>query len=473
MDLSIKSSPSSPKPSSSSAPDDPPSTPTPTASSSSAFRPVQVKAPSQTPPRDSPSSSHVATASSSSNETPAEAPKMAPRIRNSPEIRPRQANRILLDIPCKVCSDYSSGKHYGIYACDGCAGFFKRTIRHKRKYPCKGGLGDCVIDKTHRNQCRACRLDQCLRVGMNRDAVQHERGPRNSTIRKQMELMLRDRQSPSQRTPSASGSPQHMAPSSPPSSIGESIPSPPLVKPEFIPSPNVNLVPIPRPPAFLGFMPPVAASPPGFAMGLPGFRPFSATLQPDAICEHAARLLFMGIKWAKGLDTFTSLEMKDQITLLQGTWKEILLLNAAQFLLPCDMRNLYFLLGMRGMSDLTQETVSELQSLSETVDQLRAMGVDYTEYACFRAIVLFRADSDGLIEASSVQDMADQSLVTLSKYCQSMYPNRPSRFGRILLSLPTLREVRSSTIEKLFFRNTIGHMSLDKLIVDMYKNPDF
>jgi len=69
---------------------------------------------------------------------------------------------------CLVCGDRASGKHYGVQSCDGCRGFFKRSVRREMNYVCKG-TGGCVVDAARRNQCQSCRFAKCLRMHMNRD----------------------------------------------------------------------------------------------------------------------------------------------------------------------------------------------------------------------------------------------------------------------------------------------------------------
>lgn len=72
---------------------------------------------------------------------------------------------------CSICGDRASGKHYGVYSCEGCKGFFKRTVRKDLSYACREDK-NCTIDKRHRNRCQYCRYQKCLSMGMKREAVQ-------------------------------------------------------------------------------------------------------------------------------------------------------------------------------------------------------------------------------------------------------------------------------------------------------------
>ncbi|MEQ2205623.1 Estrogen receptor beta [Xenoophorus captivus] len=61
---------------------------------------------------------------------------------------------------CAVCHDYASGYHYGVWSCEGCKAFFKRSIQGHNDYICPA-TNQCTIDKNRRKSCQACRLRKC------------------------------------------------------------------------------------------------------------------------------------------------------------------------------------------------------------------------------------------------------------------------------------------------------------------------
>uniref|UniRef100_A0A915EQL1 Nuclear receptor domain-containing protein n=1 Tax=Ditylenchus dipsaci TaxID=166011 RepID=A0A915EQL1_9BILA len=81
---------------------------------------------------------------------------------------------------CAICEDCSHGVHFGVNVCRACAAFFRRSTISNRTYLCRFG-GGCQIGKDIRCSCRACRMDKCLKMGMDPTGVQRHRdqiGPR-------------------------------------------------------------------------------------------------------------------------------------------------------------------------------------------------------------------------------------------------------------------------------------------------------
>ncbi|XP_066937880.1 ecdysone receptor isoform X4 [Macrobrachium rosenbergii] len=78
---------------------------------------------------------------------------------------PRQQEEL-----CLVCADRASGYHYNALTCEGCKGFFRRSITKNAVYQCKYG-NNCEMDMYMRRKCQECRLKKCLNVGMRPECV--------------------------------------------------------------------------------------------------------------------------------------------------------------------------------------------------------------------------------------------------------------------------------------------------------------
>ncbi|XP_058963327.1 nuclear receptor subfamily 2 group E member 1 isoform X1 [Pocillopora verrucosa] len=388
---------------------------------------------------------------------------------------------------CKVCGDRASGKHYGVLTCDGCRGFFKRSIRRDLAYQCKEN-NSCPIDVARRNQCQACRLKKCFEVRMNRDAVQHERAPRTNQFKQASNEEIRCK--PLKRKHN-SYEQEHM--DLPPGQIHVTPKKEKLLDSPVTPEPIFFRNSPPRytmehKSAFLmGYSNaespkdvPVAVSvatamtpphTPQHGQQVP--YPIMYLSSPEMLHESAVRILFMTVKWVRNIPTFFDLPFRDQAILLEEGWSELFILSVAQWNLPVEMGTLLAAAGLSPERDNSDKSVcgmSEIKAMKNIVERFRAANIDQTEYACLKAIILFKPDIRGLRAPSHVEQLQDQAQSMLGEYDRQTYPNQQVRFGRLLLMLPALRVLSAKCIEQMFFRGTLDNIPMERLLSDMFKS---
>ncbi|XP_018322632.1 steroid receptor seven-up, isoforms B/C isoform X2 [Agrilus planipennis] len=330
------------------------------------------------------------------------------------------------NIECVVCGDKSSGKHYGQFTCEGCKSFFKRSVRRNLTYSCRGSR-NCPIDQHHRNQCQYCRLKKCVKMGMRREAVQRGRVP------------------PSQ--PALPGIPNQFL------TGGDSVATS-LSNHSYLSS-YISLLLRAEPYPTSRYGQCIQAN---NIMGI------------DNICELAARLLFSAVEWARNIPFFPDLQVTDQVALLRLVWSELFVLNASQCSMPLHVAPLIAAAGLHASpmcADRVVQFMDHIRIFQEQVEKLKALHVDSAEYSCLKAIVLFTTDACGLSDVSHIESLQEKSQCALEEYCRTQYPNQPTRFGKLLLRLPSLRTVSSAVIEQLFFVRLVGKTPIETLIRDM------
>ncbi|XP_039269447.1 retinoic acid receptor RXR-alpha-B-like isoform X2 [Styela clava] len=314
---------------------------------------------------------------------------------------------------CAVCGDRASGKHYGVYSCEGCKGFFKRTVRKDLTYTCRDNK-DCVIDKRQRNRCQYCRYQKCLSMGMKREAVQEER-------QKNKESEGNENANPN-----------------------DEMPVDKILEAEIVSEPKMEQVV-------------------DFAQAQEQADPVSN------ICKAADRQLFTLVEWAKRIPHFPTLPLDDQVILLRAGWNELLIASFSHrsikvkdsILLASGLHVHRHSAHQAGVGPIFDRVLTEL------VSKMRDMMMDKTELGCLRAIVLFNPDVKNLSDSSHIESLREKVYASLEAYCRSKYPEQPGRFAKLLLRLPALRSIGLKCLEHLFFFKLIGDTPIDKFLMDM------
>ncbi|KAF7666550.1 hypothetical protein LDENG_00101460 [Lucifuga dentata] len=322
--------------------------------------------------------------------------------------------------------------HYGVASCEACKAFFKRTIQGNIEYSCPAS-NECEITKRRRKSCQACRFLKCLAVGMLREGVRLDRvrGGRQKYKRR-----IDAENSPYL-------NPQNVLPQKKTFSGGGSVENK-----------VVSLL--------------LVAEPEGiFAMPDPTV-PESDIKALTTLCDLADRELVVNIGWAKHIPGFPSLSLADQMSLLQSGWMEILILRVVFRSLALEDKLVY---AEDYIMDEEQSKLAGLLDLNNAILQLvkkfKAIGLEKEEFVVLKAIALANSDSMQIEDSEAVQRLQDVLHGALQDYETTHHPGDPRRAGKLIMTLPLLRQTAARAVQHFCSIKQDGRVPMHKLFLEL------
>ena len=100
----------------------------------------------------------------------------------------------------------------------------------------------------------------------------------------------------------------------------------------------------------------------------------------EPLHDAACRLLTVSLRFGRRLPCFRRLPFRDQVILLEESWREMLLLDSVFWALSLSS----------GASTDSDPREQEIKTAREALLPLRTLKLDSSEYACLKAVILFR-----------------------------------------------------------------------------------
>ncbi|XP_026520050.1 steroid hormone receptor ERR2 isoform X4 [Pseudonaja textilis] len=186
------------------------------------------------------------------------------------------------------------------------------------------------------------------------------------------------------------------------------------------------------------------------------------------LCDLADRELVVIIGWAKHIPGFSNLSLGDQMSLLQSAWMEILILGIVYRSLPYEDKLVY------AEDYIMDEEHSRLTGLLELylailqlVRRYKKLKVEKEEFVTLKALALANSDSMHIEDMEAVQKLQDLLHEALQDYELSQRHEEPRRAGKLLLTLPLLRQTAAKAVQHFYSIKLQGKVPMHKLFLEM------
>ncbi|XP_072927192.1 vitamin D3 receptor-like isoform X2 [Hemitrygon akajei] len=410
---------------------------------------------------------------------------------------------------CGVCGDKATGFHFNAMTCEGCKGFFRRSMKKKAHFTCPFN-GSCSITKDNRRHCQACRLKRCQDIGMMKEFILTDeevqrkkemilKRKEEEAIKEAMKPKLSDEQEKliaslieaHHKTYDTSYSDFHefrppIRASSAMEASGESFS---IELPQDLCSEN----------SLSSFN---SSSSGGCSLSIgmsqiagSSFSIFgihddnddddgrnSKEVKELSMLPHLADLVSYSIQkvigFAKAIPGFRELSTDDQISLLKSSAIEIIMLRSNQSFSLDDMSwncGDYF---RYNVNDVTKagHSMELLEPLVKFQVGLKNLNLHEEEHVLLMAICILSPDRPGLQDRAEVERIQDGLSETLQMYIRVKHPSPSSRllYPKMIQKLTDLRSLSEEHAKQYRFLsfNPAHTMKLTPLLLEVFSNEE-